>query len=119
MLNGIYILLNIEDNPKTYREALASRNVVSWKKAINDEIDSVLSNNSYILVDLSQGSKSIRCDVSGHLEENIVHMGLYKPSRLDYSQEIHIEERHILFWYIYFDSKNNIYESFYNVSFNL
>ena len=61
VLNKILILLNIEEDPKTFKEAMASRDVAFWKEAINDEIDSILSNNTWILVDLPPGSKSIGC----------------------------------------------------------
>jgi hypothetical protein len=61
ILNKIPILLNIEEDPKTYGEAMASRDVAFWKEAINDEMDSILSNNTWILVDLPHGSKPIGC----------------------------------------------------------
>jgi hypothetical protein len=40
---------------------MASRDVAFWKEAINDEMDSILSNNTWILVDLPHGSKPIGC----------------------------------------------------------
>uniref|UniRef100_A0A2N9H138 Reverse transcriptase Ty1/copia-type domain-containing protein n=1 Tax=Fagus sylvatica TaxID=28930 RepID=A0A2N9H138_FAGSY len=40
---------------------MASRDVAFWKEAINDEMDSILSNNTWILVDLPPGSKPIGC----------------------------------------------------------
>ena len=46
VLNKISILLNIKEDPKTFKEAMASRDVAFWKEAINDEIDSILSNNT-------------------------------------------------------------------------
>ena len=55
VLNKIPILLNIEEDPKTFKEAMASRDVAFWKEAINDEMDSILSNNTWILVDLPSG----------------------------------------------------------------
>ena len=61
VLNKIPILLNIEEDPKTFKEAMASRDVAFWKEAINDEMDSILSNNTWILVDLPSGSKPIVC----------------------------------------------------------
>lgn len=61
VLNKIPILLNIDEDPKTYGEAMASRDVAFWKEAINDEMDSILSNNTWILVDLPHGSKPIEC----------------------------------------------------------
>jgi hypothetical protein len=31
--------IKYEEDPKTYREAIASRDAASWRKAINDVID--------------------------------------------------------------------------------
>ena len=61
VLNKIPILLSIEEDPKTYKEAMASRDVAFWKEAINDEMDSILSNNTWMLVDFPPGSKPIGC----------------------------------------------------------
>ena len=44
VLNKIPILLNIQEDPKTFKEVMASRDVALWKEAINDEMDSILSN---------------------------------------------------------------------------
>nr|KAJ0227703.1 hypothetical protein LSAT_V11C100011740 [Lactuca sativa] len=40
---------NIEEDPKTFSEAMASRDVHFWKEAIHDEIDSVMHNNTWAL----------------------------------------------------------------------
>jgi hypothetical protein len=61
VLDKIPILLNIEEDPKTYEETMASRDAAFWKEAINDEMDSILSNKTWILVDLPHGSKPIGC----------------------------------------------------------
>ena len=63
VLNKIPILLNVKEDitPKTYKEALASRDSSFWKDAINDEIDSLLSNGTWILVDPPPNSKLIGC----------------------------------------------------------
>ena len=37
------------------------KDVAFWKETINDEMDSILSNNTWILVDLPPGSKFIVC----------------------------------------------------------
>ena len=60
ILRKMKILLNIEDEPKTLSEALASRDSAFWQEAVNDEIDSIMSNNTWILVDLPPGSKPIK-----------------------------------------------------------
>ncbi|GJU13053.1 zinc finger, CCHC-type containing protein [Tanacetum coccineum] len=44
-----------EDDPKTFDEAMKSQDVAFWKEAINDEMDSIMDNNIWVLVDLSPG----------------------------------------------------------------
>nr|GEW98108.1 RNA-directed DNA polymerase, eukaryota [Tanacetum cinerariifolium] len=41
VINKIPVLLNVEDAPKTYKEAITSRNFAFWNEAIDDEIDSL------------------------------------------------------------------------------
>jgi len=55
------MILNMEDDPKTFGQAMSSRDVAFWKEAVNDEMDSILSNNTWVLVDLPPGSKLIGC----------------------------------------------------------
>nr|GEU38517.1 zinc finger, CCHC-type [Tanacetum cinerariifolium] len=43
---------NVEDDPKTFDEAMKSHDVALWKEAINDEIDSIMGNNTWVLADL-------------------------------------------------------------------
>ncbi|GJR28062.1 zinc finger, CCHC-type containing protein [Tanacetum coccineum] len=52
VINKIPVLLNVEDAPKTYKEAITSRNSAFWKEAIDDEMDSLVSNNTWELSDL-------------------------------------------------------------------
>nr|GEZ42251.1 hypothetical protein [Tanacetum cinerariifolium] len=61
VINKISVLLNVEDAPKTYKEAITSRNSAFWKVAIDDEMDSLVSNNTWELLDLPPGSKVIGC----------------------------------------------------------
>ena len=51
----------IRDSPKTYKEAVASRDASFWKDAIQDEMDSIMSNHTWELVDLPKGSRPIGC----------------------------------------------------------
>ena len=77
VLNKIPIVFNTEDDPKTFNDqAMASRDSVFWKEAINDEMDSILSNNNWVLVDLPIGSNQLV--VNGYLEENTILMGQFK-----------------------------------------
>lgn len=52
---------NMEDDPQTYEEAMKSQDVAFWKEAIQEEMDSIMGNNTWILVDLPPGSKPIGC----------------------------------------------------------
>ncbi|GKA22091.1 zinc finger, CCHC-type containing protein, partial [Tanacetum coccineum] len=38
---------NVEDDPKTFDEAMKSQDVAFWKEAINDEMDSIMGNNTW------------------------------------------------------------------------
>ena len=60
-MRTIPFILQMEDDPKTYKEAMASRDASFWKDAIQDEMDSILSNHTWELVDLPPASKPIGC----------------------------------------------------------
>ncbi|GJQ96763.1 retrovirus-related pol polyprotein from transposon TNT 1-94 [Tanacetum coccineum] len=57
----IQVLLNVEDAPKSYKEAITSRNFAFWNETIDDEMDFLISNNTLQLSDLPLGSKAIGC----------------------------------------------------------
>ena len=42
-----YYVFNVDENPLTLEEALLSLDCVFWKEAVNDEIDSLLSNKTW------------------------------------------------------------------------
>nr|GEU56803.1 zinc finger, CCHC-type [Tanacetum cinerariifolium] len=48
---------NVENVPKTFDEAMKSHDVAFWKEAINDKIDSIIGNNTWVLADLPLGCK--------------------------------------------------------------
>ncbi|GJZ26269.1 zinc finger, CCHC-type containing protein [Tanacetum coccineum] len=52
---------NVEDDPKTFDEAMKSQDVAFWKEAINDEMDSIMGNNTWVLADLPLGCKPFGC----------------------------------------------------------
>ncbi|GJY79188.1 zinc finger, CCHC-type containing protein [Tanacetum coccineum] len=52
---------NVEDDPKTFDEAMKSQDVSFWKEAINDEMNSVMGNNTWVLVDLPLSCKPLSC----------------------------------------------------------
>ena len=45
----------------TYSEAISSPDALFWRKSINNEIDSIMANHTWELVDLPPGTKPIRC----------------------------------------------------------
>ncbi|KAK3016456.1 hypothetical protein RJ639_007811 [Escallonia herrerae] len=59
--NSIPIVLNVESDPRTYEEAMRSQDSSFWKEVINEEIDSIMGNGTWKLVDLPPASKSIGC----------------------------------------------------------
>ena len=56
-----YYVFNIEENPQNLKEALTSSDSIFWKEVINDEIESLISNRTWKLVDLPPGCKTIGC----------------------------------------------------------
>ncbi|GJX12115.1 zinc finger, CCHC-type containing protein, partial [Tanacetum coccineum] len=46
---------SVEEDPRTYNEAMQSRDIAFWKEAINDEIGSIMENNTWVLSDLPPG----------------------------------------------------------------
>nr|GFC04263.1 zinc finger, CCHC-type [Tanacetum cinerariifolium] len=42
-------------DPRTYNEAMQSRDAAFWKEAIDDEIGSIMENNTWVLSDLPPG----------------------------------------------------------------
>nr|GEU83499.1 zinc finger, CCHC-type [Tanacetum cinerariifolium] len=51
--------LCIEEDPRSYNEAMQFRDAAFWKEAINDEIGSI--NNTWVLSDLPPGCKPLGC----------------------------------------------------------
>ena len=54
-------MYNLQGDPTSLEEALSSLDSRFWKEAISDEIDSIISNNTWKLVDLPPGCKTIGC----------------------------------------------------------
>ena len=61
VLNKFPFVGNVEKDPNTYNEAMASKDAAFWRKAVNDEMDSILLNNTWVLVDLPPSSNTIGC----------------------------------------------------------
>ena len=54
-----FISFLTEDEPQTYKEAMSSPEAPLWKEAINSEVESILHNHTWELVDLPPGNKII------------------------------------------------------------
>ncbi|GJX27995.1 zinc finger, CCHC-type containing protein [Tanacetum coccineum] len=52
---------SIKEDPRTYNEAMQSRDAAFWKEAIDDEISSIMENNTWVLSDLPLGCKPLGC----------------------------------------------------------
>nr|GEX78789.1 zinc finger, CCHC-type [Tanacetum cinerariifolium] len=52
---------SFEEDHKTYNKAMQSWDVAFWKEAINDEISSIMENNTWDLSDLPPGCKPLGC----------------------------------------------------------
>ncbi|GJW94798.1 zinc finger, CCHC-type containing protein [Tanacetum coccineum] len=64
----------VEDNLKTFDEAMKSQDVAFWKEAINDEMNSITGNNTWVLADLPPGINTIRLlTVMASIHNLIIH----------------------------------------------
>ncbi|KAJ9562187.1 LOW QUALITY PROTEIN: hypothetical protein OSB04_007347 [Centaurea solstitialis] len=55
----VILSINVNDEPKTFKEAMSSRDASLWKEAINDEMDSIMGNGTWVLADLPKGARPI------------------------------------------------------------
>ncbi|KAL6345701.1 hypothetical protein AAG906_017440 [Vitis piasezkii] len=56
--DGFYTFL-IDQDPRSYKEAITSPNAPFWKEAINSEIKLIMYNHTWELIDLPHGAKTI------------------------------------------------------------
>ncbi|KAL0448134.1 UNVERIFIED_CONTAM: Retrovirus-related Pol polyprotein from transposon TNT 1-94 [Sesamum latifolium] len=54
-----FVTYNIEDDPITFKDAMASSETKQWKEAVKSEMDSIVSNGTWKLVDLPRGCTTI------------------------------------------------------------
>ncbi|XP_069150639.1 uncharacterized protein [Solanum lycopersicum] len=54
-----FVTFLLESEPQTFKEAILYSNSTSWKQAVNSEIESILSNNTWELVDPPLGNKPL------------------------------------------------------------
>nr|GEV74215.1 zinc finger, CCHC-type [Tanacetum cinerariifolium] len=50
-----------KEDPRTYNQAMQSQDATSWKEIINDEIGSIIENNTWVISDLPLGCKPLDC----------------------------------------------------------
>ncbi|GJU50151.1 zinc finger, CCHC-type containing protein [Tanacetum coccineum] len=67
-----------EEDPRTYNEAMQSRDSAFWKEAIDDEIGSIMENNTWVLSDLPPGCKPL----GFRQKEGIDYFDTYAPVAL-------------------------------------
>ncbi|GJW86483.1 retrovirus-related pol polyprotein from transposon TNT 1-94 [Tanacetum coccineum] len=71
----VIFTINIDDDPKTFSEAMSSCDAPMWKEAINDEMDSFLGNQTWELAELPKGVRPI-----GYMQkEGIDYFDTYAP----------------------------------------
>jgi hypothetical protein len=86
---------NIDEDPRTFKEAMSSQDVAFWKEAIQDEMDSIMGNNTWILTDLPKGCKPLGCrwifkkkmNVDGSIDKfkaRLVIQGFRQKEGIDY-----------------------------------
>nr|GEW79123.1 zinc finger, CCHC-type [Tanacetum cinerariifolium] len=82
-------------DPRTYNEAMQSRDSAFWKEAIDDEIGSIMENNTWVLSDLPPSFKPLGCKwifkrkmkVDGTFDKfkaRLVIQGFRQKERIDY-----------------------------------
>ena len=52
-----FVTFLLESEPQTFKEAMLSSDSTCWKEVVNSEIESILSNHTWELVDLPSGNK--------------------------------------------------------------
>ncbi|KAL2250125.1 UNVERIFIED_CONTAM: Retrovirus-related Pol polyprotein from transposon TNT 1-94 [Sesamum indicum] len=56
-----FVTYNIEDDPITFKDAMASSEAKQWKEAVKSEMNSIVSDGTWVLVDLPPGCTTIEC----------------------------------------------------------
>ncbi|KAL0318197.1 UNVERIFIED_CONTAM: Retrovirus-related Pol polyprotein from transposon TNT 1-94 [Sesamum calycinum] len=70
------VTYNIEDDPVTFKDAMASSEAKQWKEAVKSEMYSIISNGTWVLVDLPSGCTTIGCFKQN---EGIDYFDTYSP----------------------------------------
>ncbi|GJX26752.1 zinc finger, CCHC-type containing protein [Tanacetum coccineum] len=81
---------SIKENPRIYNEVMQSQDAAFWKEAIDDEIGSIMENNTWVLFDLPPGCKWIfkrKMKVDGTIDKfkaRLIIQGFRQKERIDY-----------------------------------
>ena len=54
-----FLTYMLEDEPPSFKEAISTPKAPFWKEAVNSEIESILQNHTWELVDLPPGCKPL------------------------------------------------------------
>jgi len=101
-----YVVYHVQQKePITVKEALTGKESEKWYKAMREEYDSILKNQTWELVDLPKGKKAIDCkwvfkiktDIEGNLERykaRLVAKGFSQQYGVDYDETFSPVVRH-------------------------
>ena len=59
--SDVFHVFIVENDPQSYIEAMTSIDAPLWRETINSEIESIISNHTWILVYFPPNAKSIGC----------------------------------------------------------
>ena len=54
-----FLAFLLENEPQTFKEAMKSSEAQYWKEEVNSEVESILNNHTWELVDLPPGNKPL------------------------------------------------------------
>lgn len=60
-LEDDYFIYLVDDDHKNYKEVMWFSNTIFWQEAIDSEVESLMVNHSWELVELPKGTESISC----------------------------------------------------------
>ena len=90
-----YILLTNRGEPESYDEAMEGRELVNWELAMKDEMDSLMSNETWRLAELPKGKKALHNkwvyrikeehDDNKRYKARLVVKGFQQKERIDYN----------------------------------